>query len=59
MRGVICVWTGMSDDQVANQYNPITTTYPNKQKLPIAGDPGCPALWVGDATGQSLANFVN
>jgi hypothetical protein len=59
VRGVICVWTGMSDDQVANQYNPITTTYPNKQKLPIAGDPGCPALWVGDATGQSLANFAS
>jgi hypothetical protein len=55
VRGVICVWTGMSDDQVANQYNPITTTYPNKEGRPVAGDPGCPALWVGDGTGRSLA----
>jgi hypothetical protein len=55
VRGVICVWTGMSDDQVANVYNPITTGYPNGQGLPVPGDPGCPALWVGDDTGQSLS----
>jgi hypothetical protein len=55
VRGVICVWTGMSDDQVANQYNPLTTTYPNNQGRPVPGDPGCPALWVGDGTGKSLA----
>jgi hypothetical protein len=55
VRGVICVWTGMSDDQVANQYNPLTTTYPNSQGLPVPGDPGCPALWIGDGTGRSLA----
>jgi hypothetical protein len=53
--GVICVWTGMSDDLVANQYNPITTGYPNDLGVPVPGDPGCPALWVGDATGRSLA----
>ena len=47
VRGVICVWTGMSDDQVANQYNPFTTK--------LVGDPGCPALWVGDQTGEFLA----
>jgi hypothetical protein len=53
--GVICVWTGMSDDQVANQYNPFTTKYPHSTGLPVRGDPGCPALWVGDGTGRSLA----
>jgi MYXO-CTERM domain-containing protein len=56
VRGVICVWTGMSDDQVANQYNPITTRYPNSRGKPVPGDPGCPALWVGDQTGRSLAH---
>jgi hypothetical protein len=55
VRGVICVWTGMSDDQVANQYNPFTTKYPNSQGRPVRDDPGCPALWVGDHTGRSLA----
>jgi hypothetical protein len=55
--GVICVWTGMSDDQVANQYNPITTKYPNKGRKPVPGDPGCPALWVGDQTGHLLARW--
>lgn len=56
VRGVICVWTGMSDDQVANQYNPITTGYPNVQGVPEPGDDGCPALWVGERTGQRLAD---
>lgn len=56
VQGVICVWTGMSDDQVANQYNPITTGYPNQQGRPAPGDPGCPALWVGDRTGKSLSD---
>jgi hypothetical protein len=55
VRGVICVWTGMSDDQVANQYNPITTGYPNSEGVPKPGDFGCPALWVGDRTGEWLA----
>jgi hypothetical protein len=55
VRGVICVWTGMSDDQVANQYAPIVAPYPNNSGVPIPGDPGCPALWVGDRTGQALA----
>jgi hypothetical protein len=58
VRGVICVWTGMSDDQVANQYNPLTTGYPNSTGLPVPGDLGCPALWVGERTGQSLADYV-
>jgi hypothetical protein len=56
VRGVICIWTGMSDDQVANQYNPFTTKYPNDLGWPVPGDPGCPALWVGDQTGRSLAH---
>jgi hypothetical protein len=55
VRGVICVWTGMSDDQVANQYNPLIT-YPNDEGVPKPNDPGCPALWVGDSTGQWLAD---
>ncbi len=55
VRGVICVWTGMSDDQVANQYSPFTTPYPNHQRVPVPDDPGCPALWVGDGTGRWLA----
>jgi len=58
VRGVICVWTGMSDDLVANQYNPITTGYPNKSGLPDKNDPGCPALWVGEGTGRQLADAV-
>jgi hypothetical protein len=55
VRGVVCAWTGMSDAQVANQYNPFITPYPNANGLPVHGDPGCPALWVGDGTGQALA----
>ncbi len=54
--GVICVWTGMSDDQVFHQCNPITTSYPNGHGVPEKHDPGCPALWVGDSTGQRLAH---
>jgi MYXO-CTERM domain-containing protein len=53
--GVICVWTGLSDDQVANQYNPFITGYPNSDGLAAPGDPGCPALWVGDSTGLWLS----
>jgi hypothetical protein len=53
--GVICVWTGMSDDQVANQYNPVITGYPNASGVPNPDDTGCPALWVGESTGQWLA----
>ncbi|HEV7212247.1 MAG TPA: hypothetical protein VGN47_11105 [Blastococcus sp.] len=54
VRGVVCVWTGMSDAQVHNQYNPFITPYPNQAGRPAPGDPGCPALWVGDRTGQAL-----
>lgn len=53
--GVICVWTGMSDDQIANQYNPMVTGYPNPEGVPKPGDHGCPALWVGETTGDRLA----
>lgn len=53
--GVICVWTEMSDDQVANQYNPLTTGYPNETGLPTPNDGGCPALWVTDSVGRWLA----
>jgi hypothetical protein len=53
--GVVCVWTGMPDDEVVNQYNPFITPYPSSTGLATLGDPGCPALWVGDATGVELA----
>ncbi len=56
--GVICVWTGMSDDMIANQYNPFTTGYPNKTGRPEKNDTGCPALWVGEKTGERLADAV-
>ncbi len=53
--GVVCVWTGMPDDEVINQYNPFLTPYPAASGLPAAGDPGCPAVWVGDSTGTELS----
>jgi hypothetical protein len=53
--GVVCVWTGMPDDEVVNQYNPFTTPYPSACGLATPDDPGCPALWVGDSTGSELA----
>lgn len=53
--GVVCVWTGMPDEEVAHQYNPFITPYASSTGLATVGDPGCPAVWVGDATGQSLA----
>lgn len=53
--GVVCVWTGMPDDEVINQYNPFTTSYPSACGLATPDDPGCPALWVGDSTGSELA----
>ncbi len=53
--GVVCVWTGMPDDEVANQYNPFITPYATASGLATPGDPGCPAVWVGEATGASLA----
>ena len=28
VRGVVCVWTGLPDDEVVHQYNPFTTPYP-------------------------------
>lgn len=55
VRGVVCVWTGMPDEEVANQYNPFITPYANLKGVPVPGDPGCPALWVGDGTGAALA----
>lgn len=55
VRGVVCVWTGMPDEEVANQYNPFITPYPSVSGLPAPGDPGCPAVWVGDDTGHALS----
>jgi hypothetical protein len=52
---VVCSWTGMPDDEVANQYNPFITPYPTASGLATPGDPGCPAVWVGDATGRDLS----
>ncbi len=53
--GVVCAWTGLPDNEVINQYNPFTTGYPTASGLPAPGDPGCPAVWVGDSTGTELA----
>ena len=52
--GVVCVWNGMPDAEVANQYNPFITPYTTDSGKPSPGDPGCPALWVGERTGQQL-----
>jgi len=56
--GVVVAWTGLPDDEVVNQYNPFTTSYPAASGLPAPGDPGCPAVWVGDATGTELAGLA-
>ena len=53
--GVVVAWTGVPDDEAANQYNPFTTSYPAASGLPSPGDPGCPAVWVGDSAGTKLA----
>ena len=58
VRGVICVWTGVPDDEVIHQYNPFTTGYPSASGLATPGDPGCPALWVGDSTGTELSGLA-
>jgi hypothetical protein len=55
---VVCVWTGVPDDEVVNQYNPFITPYPTASGLPTPGDPGCPAVWVGDATGAQLSRWA-
>ncbi|MFI5066907.1 MAG: hypothetical protein ACHP9Z_23430 [Streptosporangiales bacterium] len=56
--GVVVAWTGVPDDEVINQYNPFTTSYPAASGLPTPGDPGCPAVWVGDSTGTELAELA-
>ncbi|HEX6521863.1 MAG TPA: hypothetical protein VF070_17935 [Streptosporangiaceae bacterium] len=56
--GVICVWTGLPDDEVVNQYTPFITPYPAASGLPTPGDPGCPAVWVGDTTGAGLSRLA-
>ena len=53
--GVVLAWTGVPDQEVVNQYNPFTTSYPAASGLPSPGDPGCPAVWVGDSAGTELA----
>ena len=56
--GVVCVWTGLPDDEVVNQYNPFTSAYPSASGVPAPGDAGCPAVWVGDATGSTLSGLA-
>ena len=56
--GVVVAWTGLPDDEAANLYNPFTTSYPAASGLPAPGDPGCPAVWVGDAAGAELAGLA-
>ena len=58
VRGVVVAWTGLPDEEVVNQYNPFTTSYPAASGLPAPGDPGCPAVWVGDSTGTELAELA-
>lgn len=58
VRAVICAWTGFPDDEIANQYNPFITPYATAAGLATPGDPGCPALWVGDATGAELSRLA-
>lgn len=55
VKAVVVAYTGMPDDEVAHQYNPFITPYPSASGLPTPGDPGCPAVWVGDATGAALS----
>ena len=56
--GVVCVWTGLPDEEVIHQYNPFITPYPAASGVPTPGDPGCPAVWVGDATGAGLSRLA-
>jgi hypothetical protein len=56
--GVICVWTGLPDEEVIHQYNPFVTPYPAASGLATPADPGCPAVWVGDATGAGLSRLA-
>ena len=56
--GVVVTWTGLPDDEVINQYNPFLTGYPAASGLPAPGDPGCPAVWVGDSTGTELSGLA-
>jgi hypothetical protein len=58
VRGVVIAWTGLPDDEVVNLYNPFTTSYPAASGLPAPGDPGCPAVWVGDSAGTELAGLA-
>ena len=58
VRGVVVAWTGLPDGEVVNQYNPFTTSYPAASGLPSPGDPGCPAVWVGDPAGTELAGLA-
>ena len=58
VRGVVVAWTGLPDEEVANQYNPFTTSYPAASGLSAPGDPGCPAVWVGDSAGTELAELA-
>jgi hypothetical protein len=55
VKGVVVAYTGFPDDEVANQYNPFITPYASSSGLATPGDPGCPCLWVGDATGSRLS----
>jgi len=58
VRGVVIAWTGLPDEEIINQYNPFITSYPAASGLPSPGDPGCPAVWVGDATGAELSRLA-
>ena len=39
VRGVVVAWTGLPDEEVVNQYNPFTTSYPAASGLPAPAIP--------------------
>ena len=48
--GVVVAWTGLPGEEVVNQYNPFTTSYPAASGLPAAGDSGYPVATVRPGT---------
>ena len=40
--GVVVAWTGLPDEEVVNQYNPFTTSYPAASGLPAPAIPAAP-----------------
>ena len=59
VRGVVCAWTGLPDDEVDQPVQPVHHGLSGSPSgLATAGDPGCPAVWVGDSTGVELSRLA-